>query len=166
MTLQTRSPLFVRDADPGDVVRLTRIWYEGWHEAHARIVPPDLTRLRTWESFRLRLLQILPGVRVIDSGDQAVGFCITRGEELYQLYLSPQSRGSGAAVALIMDAERRLQTRGVKTAWLACAIGNDRAARFYQRNGWQRVGTMINQADTDTGTFPLEVWRYEKPLAV
>lgn len=92
-------------------------------------------------------------------------FCITRGEELYQLYLSPQARGSGAAVALIVDAERRLRTDGVKTAWLACAIGNERAARFYESNGWQRVGTMINQADIDSGTFPLQVWRYEKRLA-
>jgi hypothetical protein len=24
----------------------------------------------------------------------------------------------------------------------------------------------INQADTDSGTFPLEVWRYEKLLAL
>lgn len=48
--------------------------------------------------------------------------------------------------------------------WLACAIGNDRAARFYEKNGWRRAGTIINEADTERGPFPLEVWRYEKPL--
>src|SRR5262249_9706825 len=74
MSLQGRSPLLVRDADPAEIDQLTRIWYEGWHEARARIVPTDLTRLRTWESFRLRLRQILPGVRVVDSGHQAVEF--------------------------------------------------------------------------------------------
>jgi hypothetical protein len=65
---------------------------------------------------------------------------------------------------LIADAEARLAANGVQTAWLACAIGNDRAARFYEKNGWRRVGTMMNQAETLAGNFPLEVWRYEKSL--
>jgi len=52
----------------------------------------------------------------------------------------------------------------VETAWLTCAIGNMRAARFYEKCGWQRVGTMINPLDTTAGIFPLEVWRYEKQL--
>jgi ribosomal protein S18 acetylase RimI-like enzyme len=157
--------MIVRDADPADLEQLTRIWHEGWHEAHARIVPIELTTLRTWESFRHRLEHMSARVRIADSGLEAVGLCITRGAELYQLYVSSQSRGSGAAVALIVDAERRLLASGEKSAWLACAIGNERAARCYERNGWQRVGTMINLAETDTGTFPLEVWRYEKLLA-
>ena len=28
----------------------------------------------------------------------------------------------------------------VEVAWLACAIGNDRAARFYEKSGWRRAG--------------------------
>jgi hypothetical protein len=63
------------------------------------------------------------------------------------------------------DAEARLAARGVRTAWLACAIGNRRAARFYEKSGWRLVGTMINPCETTDGTFPLEVWRYEKALA-
>lgn len=65
---------------------------------------------------------------------------------------------------LIADAEARLAERGVETAWLACAIGNDRAAKFYEKRGWRRAGTMINQAETSAGIFPLETWRYEKSL--
>jgi ribosomal protein S18 acetylase RimI-like enzyme len=87
-----------------------------------------------------------------------------RGAELYQLYVSPQSRGSGVAAALIGDAEARLGNRGVDTAWLACAIGNDRAARFYEKSGWHRAGTVIEHLEVGNGTFPLEVWRYEKYL--
>jgi ribosomal protein S18 acetylase RimI-like enzyme len=94
-----------------------------------------------------------------------LGFCILRGAELYQLFVSVQARGSGAAAALMADAEARLSANGVETAWLACAIGNERAARFYEKCGWHRVGTMVNQAETLEGTFPLEVWRYEKSLA-
>ena len=65
---------------------------------------------------------------------------------------------------MIADAETRLFERGVETAWLACAIGNDRAARFYEKCGWRRVGTMMNELETSNGIFPLEVWRYEKSL--
>ena len=60
--------------------------------------------------------------------------------------------------------EARLAANGTATAWLACAIGNQRAARFYEKCGWRRVGNMINRLDTPTGIFPLEVWRYEKRL--
>jgi ribosomal protein S18 acetylase RimI-like enzyme len=87
-----------------------------------------------------------------------------KGNELYQLFVSPQSRGSGVASALIAAAEARLCRNGVATAWLSCAIGNERAARFYGKSGWHRVGTMINQLNTSRGNFSLEVWRYEKSL--
>ncbi len=154
----------VRSADERDLDQLAQVWFDGWHEAHAQIVPPELTRLRTVESFRDRLRAALPDVRVVDASGAPVGFSVLKGDELYQLFVSAQVRGSGVAAALIADAELRLRANGVETAWLACAIGNERAARFYQKCGWHRVGTMLNQAETSAGTFPLDVWRYEKRL--
>jgi hypothetical protein len=65
---------------------------------------------------------------------------------------------------LIADAEVRLAENGTAVAWLACAIGNLRAARFYEKSGWHQVGTMVSVLDTPNGPFPLEVWRYEKSL--
>ena len=154
----------VRSADERDLDQLAQVWFDGWHEAHAQIVPPELTRLRTVENFRDRLRAALPDVRVVDASGVPVGFSVLKGDELYQLFVSAQARGSGVAAALIADAELRLRANGVETAWLACAIGNERAARFYQKCGWHRVGTMLNQAETSAGTFPLDVWRYEKRL--
>ena len=156
--------MLVRAAKEPDIGELARIWYEGWHEAHAHILPAELTQLRTLESFRDRLHTNLPNVRVAALLDRPVGFCILKGDELYQLYVSSQSRSSGVATALIADAEARFSERGVETAWLACAIGNERAARFYEKCGWRRMGTMINPTETSQGPFPLEVWRYEKSL--
>jgi GNAT superfamily N-acetyltransferase len=154
----------VRAADEAEIDHLARVWYDGWHEAHAQIVPAELTRLRTLESFRQRLRAALPSIRVAGPRGSPGGFCIVRGDELYQLFVSAESRGSGIAAVLVADAEARLADSGIETAWLACAIGNERAARFYEKCGWTRAGTMVNHAETENGAFPLEVWRYEKSL--
>jgi GNAT superfamily N-acetyltransferase len=154
----------VRDADQGELDDLARLWYDGWHDAHAQIVPADLAQCRTLESFRERLDKALPDVRVAGPSGAGVGFYIVKDDELYQLYVSAQSRGSGVAATLIADAEARLSRTGVVTAWLACAIGNERAARFYEKCGWHRAGIVDYLAETSTGQFVLQVWRYEKAL--
>jgi ribosomal protein S18 acetylase RimI-like enzyme len=153
----------VRPADAAEIDHLAKLWYDGWQDAHARILPAELTRIRTLESFRDRLQAGLPAVRVVGPFPTPVGFCILKGDELYQLYVSAEARGSGAAAALVADAEARLVEAGVEIAWLACAIGNERAARFYEKCGWRRAGTVAYQPDASNGT-PLEVWRYEKHL--
>jgi ribosomal protein S18 acetylase RimI-like enzyme len=88
-----------------------------------------------------------------------------KGDELYQFYVAAEARGSGVAAELMDDAERQLAAGGVSTAWLACAIGNERAARFYEKRGWRRVATMTYEAETSEGPFPIDNWRYEKDLA-
>jgi ribosomal protein S18 acetylase RimI-like enzyme len=154
----------VRPAEEADIDHLARVWYDGWQDAHAKILPAELARVRTLDSFRSRLEEALPTVRVVGPLGAPVGFCMIKGDELYQLYVSAQSRGSGIAAALTADAEKRLSESGVATAWLACAIGNERAARFYEKCGWRRAGTIVSQLETPNGIFPLEVWRYEKSL--
>jgi ribosomal protein S18 acetylase RimI-like enzyme len=159
-----REPMKVRAADAQEVDHLAGLWYDGWRDAHLNIVPAELTRLRTLESFKERLQSALSDVRVLGPARAPVGFCIVKADELYQLFVSADARGSGAAAVLLADAETRLAANGVARAWLACAIGNERASRFYEKCGWQRVGTMVNELETKEGTFLLEVWRYEKSV--
>jgi GNAT superfamily N-acetyltransferase len=154
----------VRSAEAAEIDHLARLWHEVWHETHAPLSPPELTRLRTLENFRDRLKAAFPNIRVAGPLGGPVGFCALKGEELYQLFLSLKARGSGVAAALIADAETRLAESGVETTWLTCAIGNDRAARFYEKSGWRLAGTVVNPAETSSGPFPVEVWRYEKRL--
>jgi GNAT superfamily N-acetyltransferase len=154
----------VRAAEAHEIDQLAQVWFDGWRDAHEAIVPAELTRLRTLESFKQRLAAALPDIRVVGPEGAPVGFSIVRGAELYQLFVAASARGTGVAAALMADAEATLSNRGIETAWLACAIGNDRAARFYEKSGWHLVGTMMNDAETSIGTFPLEVWRYEKRL--
>jgi GNAT superfamily N-acetyltransferase len=154
----------VRAAEVAEIDHLARVWYDGWQDAHARILPAELTRIRTLESFRDRLEASLPDVRVAGPFPTPVGFCMLKDDELNQLYVSAEARGSGAAAALVADAEARLAGNGVELAWLACAVGNDRAARFYEKCGWRRARTVVYQPDAAHGAPPLEVWRYEKRL--
>jgi GNAT superfamily N-acetyltransferase len=153
----------IRDAYPSEIGQLAQLWFDGWQDAHARIVPGELVRLRTLQSFAQRL-QAASGVRVAVMAGAPVGFYILKGAELYQFYVSSKARGSGVAAVLMADAEARLRETDVHTSWLACAVGNDRAARFYGKCGWLRVGTVTDDVEVSGGTFALEVWRYEKSL--
>jgi ribosomal protein S18 acetylase RimI-like enzyme len=155
--------MIVRSAEAAELDHLAKLWYDGWQDAHAHIVPAELARMRTLESFRERLGVALPRVRVVGPVLAPLGFCIVKGDELYQIYVSAEARGSGAAATLIADAEARLAEHGVELAWLACAIGNERAARFYEKCGWRRAGTIVYHPEAADGV-PLEVWRYEKRL--
>jgi GNAT superfamily N-acetyltransferase len=154
----------IRGAHLDEIGQLTKIWFDGWQDAHARIVPPELARVRTLQSFEERLRAASSRVRIAEVADAPVGFYLLKGAELYQLYVAATARGSGVAVALMADAEARLKMSGVHTAWLACAIGNDRAAKFYEKCGWLRTGTVTDDVEVPGGTFALEVWRYEKSL--
>jgi GNAT superfamily N-acetyltransferase len=155
-----------RSALDSEIDALAHLWHSGWQDTHAAILPAELAKHRTLESFRDRLQANILNVRVAGSSGQPLGFCMIKTDELYQLYVAPAARGSGIAAVLLNDGEEWLRSHGVQTAWLACAIGNERAARFYEKNGWSRVGNMLNQVETTDGDFPLEVWRYEKDLVL
>jgi GNAT superfamily N-acetyltransferase len=155
----------IRPAERSETGALARLWYDAWQDAHAAIVPAALVRIRTLDSFAARLGAALGDLRVVGPVGAPLGFHLLKGDELYQFFVAEKARGAGVAAALIADAERRLARRGVQTAWLACAIGNDRAARFYEKSGWRRTGTVVSRLDTPSGPFDLDVWRYEKRFA-
>lgn len=153
-----------RDAHPDEIDALASLWLEGWHDAHAALVPVELARQRTFDSFRDRLRAAVAETRAIGERGAPLGFTILKADELYQFYVARTARGTGVAARLMADAEERLAAGGVATAWLACAIGNERAARFYEKQAWRRAGTVVYIAETAQGNFPLDVWRYEKSL--
>ena len=71
--------MHVRAAEDLEIDQLARVWFDGWQDAHAQIVPAELTRLRTLESFRDRLQAALPHVRVIGPSGAPVDSPSSRG---------------------------------------------------------------------------------------
>ena len=151
-------------AKASHVATIARIWRNGWHDAHAEIVPSELRARRTDQSFATRAAKHVENTEVALIDTQIVGFCMTQADELYQMYVTAHARGTGVAGALIQSAEARIQGAGHKQAWLACAVGNDRAGRFYEKSGWINSSTEPVELETAEGPFFLDVWRFTKAL--
>jgi GNAT superfamily N-acetyltransferase len=73
------------------------------------------------------------------------------------LYLVPQVWRAGGGRALLDAAEQELRRAGFATATLWVLSGNERAARFYERQGWHHDGVTN---DRDWGTFVAHELRY------
>ncbi|MBW8882562.1 MAG: GNAT family N-acetyltransferase [Asticcacaulis sp.] len=154
----------VRAAIGSDIPVLARIWFDGWHKAHDDTLPAELRQYRTEASFTERLRAGLADVRVLVRDGVPVGFGLLRGNEINQFYVALDLIGSGAAAALMADAEASLQARGFQVGILNCAVGNDRAVRFYEKSGWHSAGLVDIQVDAGGRRFPLTALRFEKRL--
>lgn len=155
----------VRPAQIMDFAPLARLWWQGWQDGHMAHVADALVARRTQESFIDRLAVALPRVRTVGPVGAPLGFHLVKGDELNQLYVEEAARGSGIAALLMADAEDRMLEAGISKSWLACAVGNLRAARFYEKAGWSRSETQTIPTEIPGGWFPLRIWRYEKPLS-
>jgi GNAT superfamily N-acetyltransferase len=155
-----------RNARPSECAGLGELWHRAWLDAHASILAREVVRDRTLSQFQARMTVALPNVRVVGPPGEPQGFCLCKNDEVYQLFVAEQFRGAGVAAILLRDAEQRLLEAGVEKAWLACAIGNERAASFYRKHGWSSVGVRISNIQLSHCVFPLPIWRFEKPLAL
>ena len=155
----------IRDAVEADLDPLARLWCNGWHDAHAAIVPAGLVEARTLPRFRERLRPRLDRVRVAEQEGAVAGLALIEGDELDQFYVAAAARGTGVAPTLMRDALHRFRRAGIATPWLSCAVGNHRAARFYEKAGWRRARVFTSDLATPGGTFTIQSWRYEIDVA-
>ncbi|MEM7690802.1 MAG: GNAT family N-acetyltransferase, partial [Pseudomonadota bacterium] len=120
---------------------------------------------RTLESFLTRLTAFGDLARVAGPVGAPLGFCAVRDDELDQLFVGPDARGTGLARDLLADGEARMRSTGVKRAHLLCVIANARAAKFYARQGWTDMGVVTGTVAGADGGFSFPLLRFEKTLA-
>ena len=97
-------------------------------------------------------------VLVAEDGDEAVGYAmLVHGEpydadvravvthlpttELSKIYVLPQAHGGDVARALLAAAVDIARDIGAAGMWLGTNQNNVRAQRFYEKSGFERVGT-------------------------
>ena len=113
-----------------------QLWHQGWHDAHADLVPLGVSPFRTEEHFVIWLREARDAFYVAADDSDLLGFASIKGVGVVKLYVGKSSRGTGAAHALLSFAEKLLRDNGVANAELLCTAGNTRAERFYAREGW------------------------------
>lgn len=156
----------IRNSVPADAHILATLWHDGWQDAHAAVVPEELVRIRTRSAFLERVLEHGGAFRVIGDVGAPVAMSLVLDDELYQFYVGAPGRGTGMARVLLTDALGQIAMNGAQRGWLSCAIGNDRAARFYEKNGWERMGEMETVFEGADGPFTMTSWRYEVDVSL
>lgn len=69
--------------------------------------------------------------------------------ELSKVYVRPNAHGSGIATQLIEQSVDVARERGAASVWLGVNQLNERANRFYEKNGFATVGTKSFLLGTD-----------------
>lgn len=123
--------------EPHDEAALVGLWVASWQEAMPAI---DFEARRGFIADALREPRHV--VLVARLGGDPVGFAIVEAGHLHQLVVASATKGSGAAVALL-DAVKARAPDGLT---LDVNEINARAVRFYEREGFFRVGSGMNPA--------------------
>jgi len=154
----------LRRGSPEDASDIAAIWRLGWRDGHLGLVPQALIEARTEDSFRARAAE-RAGEATLAVVDGAIaGFVIVVEDEVEQVYVSKNHRGTGVAGVLIGEAEQQVRANGHSEAWLAVVAGNTRARAFYERSGWRDEGPFAYEAATETGPIDVPCRRYTKPV--
>ena len=162
-TASAAPPRLLRPATAGDVEAIAGLWHTGWQEAHLGHVPESLARARSLDDLRRRVAEDLDRIQVAPGEAGVAGFVTVHDDEVEQLYVASEARGTGLAARLLEHAEQAIAQRHDR-AWLAVVAANARARGFYARQGWIDAGPWDYEARTGTGTVTVAVHRYEKQV--
>lgn len=149
----------IRRPSCGDAGQIADLHVSTWREAYAHLLPDGFfndehlcMRREMWDHI-LGSPQDEWSVRVAEQDDELIGFAMAgpssgapddylpRKRQLYNIYVSQSSHGSGAGQALLDSALRG----GAAMLWVAKQ--NPRAIAFYSRNGF----TFDGAEQTDPG---------------
>jgi len=155
--------IVLRAATVEDADDIAVLWHRGWSDGHLGHVPEALHAHRRLADFQQRVPPRIPTTTVAVAGGKLVGFVTVRDDEVEQVYVAAPARGTGVSVLLLRHGEEEVGKR-YSTAWLAVAVGNARARRFYERQGWRDVAALEYPAETGAGPITVACRRYEKAV--
>ncbi|MEV0460828.1 GNAT family N-acetyltransferase [Catellatospora methionotrophica] len=152
----------IRPATAADAPTVGVIWRDGWRDGHLGHVPEELVAIRTPESFDLRAAQRVADTTVAEVGNEVAGFVMVVADEVEQVYVAADRRGTGVAGTLLAEGLRQVGANGHGRAWLAVVSGNTRARRFYEREGWTDEGAFDYPARSSGGPISVPCHRYTR----
>jgi GNAT superfamily N-acetyltransferase len=167
--------MHLRTAEPEDALAVARVHVRSWQVAYRKLLPDDyLDQLRPEDraqkyDFATRD-PLKPQTIVATEEGLIYGFAtispslepgLPEYGELCALYVDPEHWGRGIGVALVSAARARLFSLGFRKAVLWVLVGNARAERFYQKDGWRPDG--LCKTDMIWGVTVDDV-RYQRQL--
>ena len=134
----------LRIAVPDDALAVARVHVRAWQAAYRGVMPAEyLDALRPEDRAPRYTFDRPDGPRttvaIVDG--VVAGFSTILGDELSALNVDPSSWTRGVGKALIARVRGDLAVAGVVEARLWMLVGNERAGRFYERDGWTTDGT-------------------------
>jgi diamine N-acetyltransferase len=157
-----------RDAEPGDAAALADLFARSFTDTFGALyAPADLAAFLNANGVEHWAAQLADPAYAIRIGeaDGAAAALVKLGPpslpvertrpsiELRRLYVLPEHKGTGAAQAAMDWAIETARARGAEDLFLSVYVDNHRARRFYERYGFERVGSyrfMVgNHADED-----------------
>jgi GNAT superfamily N-acetyltransferase len=168
--------LVVRPARTDDVATVGAIHVRSWQAAYADAMPTEwLAGLDPADRAAMWARALEPGARtrllVAEQDGRVVGFAAVApahddevqddAGDLLAIYLEPEVIGTGVGRELIAGARAALVEQGFDSAMLWVLESNDRARRFYERDGWTFDG---GRSDYEVGDAHLPIVRYRRTL--
>jgi GNAT superfamily N-acetyltransferase len=170
----------LREARIGDEPAVADLHVRAWQEAYRGLIPDEFldeldpgeraaryTFEATGPDAPTTLVAVQEGE---DSGEVILGFATFAPSrdvdfpglgEVVALYVDPDRYENGVGRLLMAAARRRLWEAGFTEALLWVLDGNDRAARFYEGEGWARDGA--TRVEEPYGIVS-NVSRFRRPL--
>jgi ribosomal protein S18 acetylase RimI-like enzyme len=134
----------LRPAVQADVLAVARVHVRSWQAGYRGLLPAAyLDGLRAEDRAARYTFGRPDGPKttVAIADDAIVGFVSILRDELAALYVDPDAWGRGIGRTLIAHGRAGLAAAGVVEARLYVLVGNTRAQRFYERDGWTTDGT-------------------------
>jgi GNAT superfamily N-acetyltransferase len=135
----------IRRAHASDVLQVATLYHVVWHETQARFMPTAECTHRSIEFFVDRMTALLPTTLVEERDGRIVAFSAWKGGLLSQIFVALPHRGSSIASSLMTASEVEMAKDGASEAELHCAVGNERARRFYERMGRLHRGKIMER---------------------